>query len=205
MVPFHELLYLPDEERYEEVSRIPSGTRTASDLGHAGARTVSEPGADVAELVHPARGGGDFGGDLSSTASARRVYLVHGAERRWQVHDGRSADGPPPRTRTASHPARWRRGAHASLQGLGFSKEDRDTNIRRIGFVAAEIVQHGGVAICAAVSPYRATRNDVRNLVGADHFVEVFVDTPLAVCEAARHQGHVRQGAPRRDQRFYGY
>ena len=68
-------------------------------------------------------------------------------------------------------------------KGLGFSKEDRDVNIRRIGFVAAEIVRHGGVAVCAAVSPYRATRNDVRNMVGTDRFVEVFVDTPLEVCE----------------------
>src|SRR3989440_592905 len=68
-------------------------------------------------------------------------------------------------------------------KGLGFSKEARDTNIRRIGFVAAEIVRHGGVAICAAVSPYRATRNDVRNVVGVERFIEVFVDTPLEVCE----------------------
>jgi sulfate adenylyltransferase len=74
-------------------------------------------------------------------------------------------------------------------KGLGFSKEDRDTNIRRIGFVAAEIVQHGGVAICAAVSPYRATRNDVRTLVGTDQFVEVFVDTPLMVCEERDTKG----------------
>jgi sulfate adenylyltransferase len=74
-------------------------------------------------------------------------------------------------------------------KGLGFSKEDRDTNIRRISFVAAEIVQHGGVAICAAVSPYRATRNDVRNLIGAEHFVEVFVDTPLEVCETRDTKG----------------
>jgi len=68
-------------------------------------------------------------------------------------------------------------------RGLGFSKEDRDINIRRIGFVASEIVRHGGMVICAAISPYRATRNDVRNMVGADHFVEVFVDTPLQICE----------------------
>jgi sulfate adenylyltransferase len=67
-------------------------------------------------------------------------------------------------------------------KGLGFSKEDRDTNIRRIGFVAAEIVRAGGVVICAAVSPYRATRNDARNMVG-ENFVEVFVDTPIDVCE----------------------
>ncbi|MCH8109851.1 MAG: adenylyl-sulfate kinase, partial [Chloroflexi bacterium] len=68
-------------------------------------------------------------------------------------------------------------------KGLGFSKEDRDTNIRRIGYVAAEIVRHGGVAVCAAVSPYRATRDDVRNMIGSDNFIEIFVNTPLEVCE----------------------
>ena len=74
-------------------------------------------------------------------------------------------------------------------KGLGFSKEDRDTNIRRIGFVAAEIVRHGGVAICAAVSPYLVTRNEVRDMVGPDHFIEVFVDTPLEVCEQRDAKG----------------
>ena len=74
-------------------------------------------------------------------------------------------------------------------KGLGFSKEDRDTNIRRIGFVAAEIERHGGVALCAAVSPYRTTRDEVRHMVGADHFVEVFVDTPLEVCERRDSKG----------------
>jgi sulfate adenylyltransferase len=68
-------------------------------------------------------------------------------------------------------------------KGLGFSKEDRDTNIRRIGWVAAEIVSHGGAVICAAVSPYRAVRDEVRAMVGGDRFVEIFVDTPLEECE----------------------
>ena len=54
-----------------------------------------------------------------------------------------------------------------------------------MGFVAAEIVRHGGMVICAAVSPYRATRNEVRNMVGAEQYIEVFVDAPLEVCEAA--------------------
>jgi sulfate adenylyltransferase len=74
-------------------------------------------------------------------------------------------------------------------KGLGFSKEDRDANIRRIGFVAAEIVRHGGVVICAAISPYRATRDEVRMMVGAEHFVEVYVDTPLDVCEQRDTKG----------------
>jgi sulfate adenylyltransferase len=68
-------------------------------------------------------------------------------------------------------------------KGLGFSKEDRDTNILRIGYVASEIVRHNGAVICAAVSPYRAARNEVRDLVGRDHLVMVFVDTPIEVCE----------------------
>lgn len=86
-------------------------------------------------------------------------------------------------------------------RGLGFSKEDRDTNIRRIGFVASEVVRHGGVAVCAAVSPYRTTRDEVRNMTEPDRFIEVFVDTPLAVCEgrdtksiyAQARRGEIRQ------------
>jgi sulfate adenylyltransferase len=72
--------------------------------------------------------------------------------------------------------------------GLGFDKKGRDTNIRRIGFVAAEIVRHGGVAVCAAISPYRATRAEVRKMVG-ENFVEVFVATPLDVCEQRDTKG----------------
>jgi len=68
-------------------------------------------------------------------------------------------------------------------KGLGFSKEDRDTNILRIGFVASEIVRHNGAVICAAVSPYRAARNQVRAMVGEDQFILAYVDTPLEVCE----------------------
>ena len=68
-------------------------------------------------------------------------------------------------------------------KGLGFSREDRDANVRRVGFVAAEVVRHGGAVVCALVSPYRATRDEVRALIGGDRFIEVFVDTPLEVCE----------------------
>ena len=70
-------------------------------------------------------------------------------------------------------------------RGLGFTREDRDENVRRVGFVAAEIVRHGGLVICSLVSPYRATRNEVRAMVNAagreGSFIEVFVDTPLDV------------------------
>jgi sulfate adenylyltransferase len=70
-------------------------------------------------------------------------------------------------------------------RGLGFSRDDRDENVRRVGFVAAEIVRHGGLVVCALVSPYRETRNEVRAMVdeagGEGSFIEVYVDTPLDV------------------------
>lgn len=70
-------------------------------------------------------------------------------------------------------------------RGLGFNREDRDENVRRVGFVAAEIARHGGMTVCALVSPYRSTRDEVRTMVnetaGDGAFVEVFVDTPLEV------------------------
>ena len=74
-------------------------------------------------------------------------------------------------------------------QGLGFSKEDRYTNLRRIGFVASEVVKHGGVAICATISPYRDARREVRDSLGKCQFIEVFVDTPLNVCEERDTKG----------------
>lgn len=74
-------------------------------------------------------------------------------------------------------------------KGLGFSKEDRDTNIRRIGFVANEVVRHGGAAICAVVSPYAATRDEVRQQIGLDSFVLVYVATPLEECERRDTKG----------------
>src|SRR5439155_22143872 len=73
---------------------------------------------------------------------------------------------------------------------LGFSKEHRDINIRRIGFVAAEITKNGGVAVCAPIAPYDSTRRDVRRLVeSGGGFVLVHVATPIEVCEARDRKG----------------
>ncbi|NIT60125.1 MAG: bifunctional sulfate adenylyltransferase/adenylylsulfate kinase [Aliifodinibius sp.] len=183
VMPFHEFVYLPDEGRYEEVTKIGSRRRTASISGTQVREEYLNNGkalpawftrpkvARILTETYPPkhRQGvciwftGLSGAGKSTTAEVLTVlFLEHGR----QVT---LLDGDVVRT-------------HLS-KGLGFSKEDRDVNIRRIGFVAAEIVRHGGVAICAAVSPYRATRNDVRSMVGNDRFIEVFVDTPLEVCE----------------------
>jgi adenylylsulfate kinase len=66
-------------------------------------------------------------------------------------------------------------------KGLGFSKEDRDTNIRRIGFVANLLTRNGVAVITAAISPYRNVRDECRAMIGSN-FVEVFVKCPLEVC-----------------------
>ncbi|MBM3949244.1 MAG: bifunctional sulfate adenylyltransferase/adenylylsulfate kinase [SAR202 cluster bacterium] len=189
MVPFKELVYLPDEGHYEEVSKITPKTRTASISGTqvreeflATGRTLPEwfTRPEVAEILaetYPPRHRqgiciwftGLSGAGKSTTADILTTLIM---ERGRQVT---VLDGDVVRT-------------HLS-KGLGFNKEDRDTNIRRIGFVAAEIVRHGGIVICAAVSPYRATRNDVRNMVGSDQFAEVFMDTPIEVCEQRDAKG----------------
>ncbi|MHB8645425.1 MAG: adenylyl-sulfate kinase [Thermomicrobiales bacterium] len=74
-------------------------------------------------------------------------------------------------------------------EGLGFSREDRDTNILRIGFAATGIVRHNGTAICAAISPYEEIRNQVRAIVGNDQFVLVYADASVEVCEARDTKG----------------
>jgi sulfate adenylyltransferase len=183
------LVCLPDEDRYEEVSRVPAQACTASISGTQVRKeclqqvpllpewfTRPEVAALLAE-TYPSRHRqgvciwftGLSGAGKSTTADALTALLLE---------HGRQAtvlDGDVVRT-------------HLS-KGLGFGKEDRDTNVRRIGFVAAEIVRHGGVVICAAVSPYQATRNDVRHMIGPDQFLEVFVDTSLEVCEGRDVKG----------------
>jgi sulfate adenylyltransferase len=74
--------------------------------------------------------------------------------------------------------------------GLTFSREDRDLNIARIGFVATEVARHGGIAICAPIAPYAAARAGVRRMVSeVGDFVLVHVSTPLEVCEARDRKG----------------
>jgi len=189
MIPFQALVYIPEEDRYEEESKVPEGKKTASISGTQVREKYLDNGlklpewftrpevADILAETYPPRHRqgvclwftGLSGAGKSTTAEIVTCLLLeHG--RQVSILDGDVV-------RT-----------HLS-KGLGFTKEDRDINIRRIGFVASEIVRHGGTAICAAVSPYRATRNDVRNMVGTDHFVEVFVDTPIEVCEARDSKG----------------
>ena len=188
-IAFDELVYLPAEDAYVESSSADAGSEMIALSGSEVREEYLNKGLPLPEWIarpevseiladaHPPRHQqgvciwftGLPGAGKSTTAELLTSRLME---------HGRPVtllDGDVVRT-------------HLS-KGLGFDRDDRDTNIRRIGFVAAEIVRHGGVVVCAAVSPYRSTRNDVRNMVGQDHYLEVFVDTPLEVCEARDTKG----------------
>ncbi len=75
-------------------------------------------------------------------------------------------------------------------RGLGFSREDRELNVRRIGWVAALLSAHGGIALCAPIAPYESVRAEVREMaLRSGRFVLVYVSTPLEVCEARDRKG----------------
>ena len=197
VVPFQMLVYLPDKDAYVEIDKVSDGEKTASISGTQVREEYLRNGKplpewftrpEVAHILSEAyppmyRQGvciwltGLPGSGKSTTAEAVTNMIL---ERGRQVT---LLDGDVVRNTLS--------------RGLSFSKEDRDTNILRIGYVASEIVRHGGVVVCAAVSPYRATRNEIRNIVGKEHFVEVFVDAPPEVCEQRDPKGlfsRVRRG-----------
>ena len=86
---------------------------------------------------------------------------------------------------------------HGLNRDLGFTEADRVENIRRVGEVAKLMVEGGLIVLCSFISPYRAERDMVRALVGDNEFIEVFVDTPIAECIAARSQGTLCQSKGR--------
>ena len=182
MVPFEMLVYLPDEERYVEEKDVPKGAKVANISGTqvrdeflAKGKLLPEwftrpETAEILREMYPPRHKQGFciwftglsGSGKSATTQVLTTLLLE------RGRETAILDGDVVRT-------------HLS-KGLGFSKEDRDTNIIRIGFVAGEIVHAGGAVVCAAISPYRATREEARKMVG-ENFIEIYMDTPVEVCE----------------------
>jgi len=189
LVPFRQMVYLPDHDTYVPEDEVPPNAEVLSISGTelrrrlASGQPIPEwftPPAVARELRrrYPPRAEqgltvfftGLSGAGKSTVANVLHVKLL---ER------GRSVtmlDGDVVRTELSA--------------GLGFSREDRDRNIRRIGYVAAEVTRHGGVAICAPIAPYDETRKQVRKMVEAGGaFVLVHVATDLEVCEARDRKG----------------
>jgi sulfate adenylyltransferase len=188
-VPFTELVYLPDLDVFEERAKVSAGTLVAAISGTEVREKYLDRGVSLPSwYTRP-----EVAAILAETFPARH----HQGVCVWFT--GLSCAGKSTIARILTE-LLLEYGRHVTLldgdvvrtllsSGLGFSQADRDLNVRRIGFVAAEVARHGGVAVCAAISPYCAARNEVRDLVGRENFIEVFVDTPLSVCEARDMKG----------------
>jgi sulfate adenylyltransferase len=182
MVPFQWLVYLPDTQEYVEVEKVPEGVKPLTISGTQVREEYLAKGkllpewftrpetAEILRQSYPPRHEQGFclwftglsGAGKSATTQVLTDLLLERGKILTVL------DGDVVRT-------------HLS-KGLGFSAEDRDTNILRIGFVAGELVRHGGSVICAAISPYRNARNEARKMVG-NNFIMVHMDTPVEICE----------------------
>jgi sulfate adenylyltransferase len=189
MVPFKMMVYLEERAAYVPRDEVPEGARTLDISGTELRRRLAE-GQDIPEwftfpeivrelrLTHPPRHKQGFtvfftglsGAGKSTIANALLVKLLEIGGRPVTLLDGDIVR------------------KHLSSE-LGFSKEHRDINIRRIGFVASEITKNGGIAICAPIAPYDRIRKEVRELVGDGRFILIHVMTPLAVCEERDRKG----------------
>ncbi len=191
MVPFRMLVYVEDVDEYRPEDEVPEGARTLSISGTE-LRQRLITGKEIPEWFtfpevarelrrsYPPRHRQGFvvfftglsGSGKSTVANALRVKLLEGGGRPVTLLDGDLVR------------------KHLSSE-LGFSKEHRDLNIERIGFVAAEIARHGGIALCAPIAPYDRTRKQVRSMVeeAGGGFALVHVATPLEVCEARDRKG----------------
>ena len=190
MVPFQEMVYVQERAQYMPADEVPSGLNVLNISGTELRRRLQE-GLDIPEWftypevieelrrTHPPRHKQGFtvfftglsGSGKSTIANALLVRLLELGTRPVTLLDGDIV-----RKNLSSE--------------LGFSKEHRDLNVQRIGFVAAEITKNGGIALCAPIAPYAGSRRIVREMVGeAGVFVEVHVSTPLEVCEGRDRKG----------------
>jgi sulfate adenylyltransferase len=182
MVDFKQMVYLPAENRYLGVDEVPAGVKTA-DISGTDVRDkylakglqlpewFSRPAvAKILNETNPPKFQQGLALWFTGLSGAGKSTIAHATIERLAEY-GRNCsllDGDEIRT-------------HLS-KGLGFSKEDRDTNIRRVGYVAGLIAQHGGTTLCAVISPYRAIRDEARKMAKGN-FVEVYCSTPIDVCE----------------------
>ncbi len=190
--------YLPstDVGRDDDVRDL-SGTQLRKHL-HEGSEIPAwfsfPPVVNILRQRHPVRAERGFavfftglsGAGKSTIANALIAQLLESTSRPLTVLDG---------DEVRKHLSR----------GLGFSREDRAANVTRIGYVASEIVRHGGIAICAPIAPYADARAEARALVEAHgDFIEIHVDTALGVCEARDRKGLYAQARAGKIAQFTG-
>ena len=190
MVPFKMMVYVEDKDAYMPVDQVPEEMKTKSisgtELRERLARGREIPSwfsfpEVIAELrrTYPPRGRQGFTVFFTGLPSSGKSTLANVLITKLMEIGGR------PTTLLDGDLVR----KHLSSE-LGFSKEHRDINIRRIGWVASEITKNGGIAVCAPIAPYDRIRKDVRAMVKpAGGFILVHVATPVEVCEQRDRKG----------------
>ncbi len=190
MVPFQEMVYVQERAQYVPADEVKPG-ETVLNLSGTELRRRLHEGLDIPDWftypevveelrhTHPPRHRQGFtvfftglsGAGKSTIANALLVRLLELGTRPVTLLDGDIVR------------------KHLSSE-LGFSKEHRNLNVQRIGFVASEIVKNGGIALCAPIAPYAESRKTAREMVGQyGAFIEVHVATPLEVCETRDRKG----------------
>jgi sulfate adenylyltransferase len=190
VVPFTEMVYLPFEDEYRCADQVPEGTQIISLSGsdirrriRTGRRipewaTFPEVVEELQKAYPPPRRQG-FTVFLTGLSGAGKSTIAKIIYARFLEIGDRPVtllDGDIVRQNLSSE--------------LSFSKEHRDLNVQRIGFVASEITKNRGIAICAPIAPYAATRSEIRRIIeNYGGFTEVHVSTPLEVCEKRDRKG----------------
>lgn len=178
------IVYLPKENRYQAINEVAEGTETANISGTK-LREMLNKGDDLPSwFTYPTiakilsdessknRNKGFCIYCVGLSGSGKSVVVRALSERLEEIDNRRITvlDGDIVRQELS--------------KGLGFSREDRSTNVKRIGYVASEVVKHGGICLCSNIAPYLDDRNSNRDRIGAQGgYYEVFVDTPLEKCE----------------------
>lgn len=205
IVPFQEMVYSHKQARYFAVDQFPKDEEPASISGTE-LRDRLQKNLDIPEWfsypavikelrkAHPARHEQGFTVFLTGLPSSGKSTLANALTIKLRELTNRPItllDGDVIRT-------------HLS-QGLGFSQEDRELNITRVGFVAKEITRHHGIAVCALVAPFERARNIVRQMVSeVGGFIEIYVATTLDVCEKRDRKGLYKKARAGEVKQFTG-
>ena len=184
MVPFKMMVYVEDKNNYMTIDNVSKGTKTLNISGTK-FREMLENGENIPEWfsypdvvkelqkAYPLKEEQGFTLFFSGLSGSGKSTIANGVLIKLLEIGGRKTtllDGDIVRTHLSSE--------------LGFSKEHRELNVRRIGYVASEITKNGGIAICAPIAPFKDSRNINRNLINQlGKYIQIFVSTPLEECE----------------------
>jgi sulfate adenylyltransferase len=190
ILPFDEIVYLPFEDEYRTADSVPQGTQT-----------ISMSGNDIRQRIRSGRSIPEWAAFPEVTAQIRKAYPSPRQQGFTIFLTGLSGAGKSTIAKVlysqmleiGERPVSLLDGdivRHHLSSELNFSKEHRDINVRRIGFVASEITKNRGIAICAPIAPYANTRREIRNAIELHGgFIEVHVATPLEECERRDRKG----------------